>query len=122
MAMTIGDPTFSHTGMPGTIRKKEAEQGAITVETDPQAVQTEHRHGYLTGFTPNERASFTQIMDKVKDERDPKEKMRVLQNQIDTLETETDPQKRNLLRYLHSELFHIMDTYRIAPREYTKEE
>ncbi len=118
MSIGIGDPAFTRTGRPGVIQPSTTQPGRVEIETDLSAVQQAHRHGYLKGISPEDRASFNQIMDGVQRLEDPKAQVHALQTQIGELEQNPSAQKQHVVHYLRSELFHIMDTHNITPTSY----
>ena len=119
MSMAIGDPAFSRTGRPGIIQHSTTQAGRVEVEIDPNLVKEAHRYGYLKGISPEERASFNQIMDGVQHLENPDAQVQSLQAKIGELEQNPTAQKQHVAQYLRSELFHIMDAHHIVPKAYT---
>jgi hypothetical protein len=119
MSIAIGDPAFSRTGRPGVIQSAAAKAGKAEVEMDPSVVKEAHRHGYLKGISPEDRASFNQIMDNVQRLPDPNAQVQALQAQIGELEENPTTHNQHVVQYLRSELFHIMDTHHITPKAYS---
>ena len=65
------------------------------------------------------REIYTKHLDEVHDNKEPKEKVESIREKIATLRE--DPSKIRLVKYLESELFHIMNTHNISPRFYNIE-
>ena len=117
MALRIGDSAFTREGRPAAIKKRDPFSGELTLSQQKADISDATRHGYINGLTKESRASFNQVMDKFKTIEDPKERVGQMQLQLD--EIEKDPTKYNLAKYLRSEMMHIMNTYRIRPKEFT---
>lgn len=118
MSFKIGDPIFDSSGRPGLIKDKDPRTGGLTVERSHQKVQENIRHGYLKDLGTL-RSDFNAIMDEIKDIENAREMIETLQSKIYKLEDEVDsPHDLKMIKYLRSELFHLMQTHQISPREY----
>ena len=115
-SMRIGDAAFRGNGMPGIVENKD-EQGNLQIDTDQKRVRQQFRHGYLNGMPSQDRQQFNEILDTVRQTDDPKEKLNLLSTKMAEL-NEEPAKNRNLLQYLNSEMWHVMQTYNVHPKEY----
>src|SRR5437868_1269156 len=121
MTLRIGDTAFIRGGTPVTVKDRDPHSAQLVLESDPEVVKDQTRHGYLNGLSPEVRSQFYEILDQVKGEtEDPTERITTLQAKI--TELEQDPRKLQLSRYLKAEMNHIMNSYNIRPREYSMHE
>ena len=123
LSFKINDPVFNNLGEPGFVRKIDPNKQKVFVNKDRAAVKHELRHGYIRAMGPDVRGHFNEFMDKVKDEPVPEHKIRLLQDKIIDLEGGGgNPENRRLLKYIKSELAHIMNTYHVHPRKFEAKE
>ena len=121
MSIRVGDGVFTRVGQPGVVIDRNETTGALKLETELPKVQQSMRHGYINGLSPERRQEFYEILDQVKTEtQDPKERVLTLNEKINELDA--DPRNLQLVRYLRSEMRHIMITHNILPNEYTVHE
>jgi hypothetical protein len=116
MSFKVGDVSFLHNGIPAVVAGKESDSGKLMLDSDQGAVKKLHRHGYLNGLEDTDRKALLNILDKVSETEQPDEKIGLLNQQIDDLSK--DPRNFRLVRYLKSELTHMMNTYNVKPRYY----
>ena len=116
MSFRIGDGVFGVNGIPGIVQSQDRVTGDLQIDTDEKEVAKVHRHGYINGLTPNERDAYNSHLDEVKQVDDPNEKITAMKAKI--TELQKDPSKIKMVKYLESELFHIMQTHNISPRFY----
>jgi hypothetical protein len=119
MSFRIGDAVYGVNGIPGVVKHQDKVSGDLKVDIDEKEVAKTHKYGYINGLTPSERESYTSHLDEVHEKEDPKEKVEAMRTKISTLRQE--PSKVRLVKYLESELFHIMNTHNISPRFYSIE-
>lgn len=115
--MRVGDPIFSPKGKPGVVADKDKETEQLSVDGKHEVVKDQFRHGYLYGLD-KKREDFNEIMDEISELESPKEKAQVLQEKIQEMEENKSKDSVRLIRYLKSELVHLMSTYNLSPRSY----
>jgi hypothetical protein len=121
MALRVGDTAFIRGGTPVTVKDHDPISRQLLLESDPNVVREQTRHGYLNGLSPEVRQQFYEILDEVKgNTEDPTERINTLSAKL--FELEQDPRNLQLTRYLRAEMNHIMNTYNIRPREYAMDE
>ncbi len=119
MAIKIGDPLFNPLGEPGVVTQKESARERLHASSDPAEVKDAFRHGYISGLEKPIRKKFNSVMDEIRQLDRPEEKVENLQKKISDLESETtSPANIQLTHYLRAELFHLMQTYNIHPRQF----
>ncbi len=121
MALQIGDPIFTRTGTPGFIKERSEAKESVVSDVNEAAVKTQFRHGYIRGLSSDARQEFNGIMDRIRTLDQGPEKVRAMQKTIDEMENvpEKKPETMMFIRYLKSELFHLMQVYNIHPQEYS---
>ena len=119
MSVKIGGPIFNNKGMPGIVIDRDQKTAELVVDRGQESFEKATRHGFLLGMDSKMRDDFNDVMDRIKSLKEPKEKVLALQTKIHELRTD-EPTKEGLRlsRYLESELFHVMSTYRYEPRIY----
>ncbi|MEZ4741706.1 MAG: hypothetical protein R3B45_04545 [Bdellovibrionota bacterium] len=117
MTFRVGDAVFARRGEPAVVVERDKVRDRLSVDASKQAVEKNHRHGYINGLQQHERDEFLSVMDKIAEIEDPKEKMDALNQRI--TQAKSDPKQLHLISYLESELFHVMNTYGIHPKQYT---
>jgi hypothetical protein len=116
VSLRIGDATFFR-GQPGVAVRRDDQKEIATIDQDPARVKQEFRHGYVNGMAPNDREKFNSFMDQVRELKAPNDRATLLQQKIDELEE--DPANNRFLRkYLQAELWHVMHSNNIHPKEY----
>lgn len=120
MTLKIGDPVFTRRGQPGVIVGRDDRSQRYESKIENEAVRTAFRHGYVKGMEEEMRHNFNAIMDDLQGIEDAEERMNSLQGTIEKLELDADngPDSQRLVRYLKSELFHLMRTHNVSPKEY----
>lgn len=119
MSFRISDVVYGVNGIPGIVKSQDKLTGDLQVDIDEKEVSKTHKHGYINGLTPNERESYNTHLDEIKEIEDPKEKVETMRAKISQLAA--DPTQFKMLKYLQSELFHLMNTHNISPRFYNIE-
>ena len=118
MTLRVGDTAFIRGGTPVTVKDRDPHSAQLVLESDPDVVRQQTRHGYLNGLSPEVRQQFYEILDTVKgDSEDPETRINQLNTKV--AELEQDPRNLQLSRYLRAEMNHIMNTFNIRPREYS---
>ncbi len=121
MSLRVGDTAFIRGGTPVTVKDRDPVTAQLVLESDPEIVKDQTRHGYLNGLSPEARQQFYEILDQVKGENEnPAERINTLNAKL--FDLEQDPHNLQLTRYLRAEMNHIMNTFNIRPREYTMDE
>ncbi len=113
----VGDSTFSSQGKPGYVSNRNPMSGELTVGTDRKEVIQRFRHGYINGLSEPQRVDFEKILDNIKSIEDPEKRVSELQAKIEELNI--DPRNRLVTNYLNAELFHLMNSAGIQPKQYT---
>jgi hypothetical protein len=116
MSFKVGDVSFVRNGEPTIVVGKDPVSKELTLSRDKKELEKNHRYGYVNGLQAEDRSSYLSLLDEVAGIKDPEEKVQKLRERISELEQ--DPKQFQLLSYLKSELFHVMHTYNVAPREY----
>ena len=117
MSFRIGDVVYGVNGKPGIVVKSDRIAGEVEVDTKRQEVRDTHKHGYINGLTPKERTDYNSYLDDVSEKEDPQEKISSIRGKINELKE--DPKQVKMVKYLESELFHIMNTHNVEPRFYS---
>ncbi len=121
MSLRVGDTAFIRGGTPVTVKDRDPVTAQLVMESDPEILKNDTRHGYLNGLSLEVRQQFYQILDEVKGETEnPTERINTLNTKL--FDLEQDPRNLQLTRYLRAEMNHIMNTFNIRPREYTMDE
>lgn len=119
MSFRVGDAAFGANGIPGVVKRQDNITGNLLVDTDQKTTRSIHRHGYINGLTPQERQNFNEHLDAVRSESDPNKKLELIREKISELKL--DSANFRMVKYLESEMFHLMNTYNISPRLYNLE-
>ncbi len=114
MGFKIGDSYFNRDGYPGVILARDQKTEQLIVEKDGPSFNKTRNIGYINGLSPQERGEFESIITKVREEKDPRERVAMLQGVVEQLQD--DPKKQVLTRYLEGEMSHIMNSEGISPR------
>ncbi len=114
MGFKIGDSYFNRDGYPGVILARDQKTDQLIVEKDGPNFNKTRNIGYINGLSPQERGEFESIITKVREEKDPRERVAMLQVLVEQLQN--DPKKQVLTRYLEGEMSHIMNSEGISPR------
>ena len=123
MSLKVGDPVFEKTGFPSYVKEREPETESVHLDARKEKVKEQSRHGYIRGLSGEQRSDFNEILDDIADISEPREKAATLQEKIQDIEgSEPTLQNKRMIRYLKSELFHIMQSYKVFPREYQTSE
>jgi len=102
---------------PGVVTQR-TEDGTITVDTDPLAINRYHRYSNTTGLSETEKATFNQILDEIYAARpNDVDKINDIQNQIDRLKI--DPTNRNVVQYLRNQQAHLIRKSHELPQVYS---
>ena len=121
MSIRIGDAVFLRSGLPAAVKDRDPATGQLVLQSEPNAVREQMRHGYINGMSQETRSSLYDILDRIKEKtEDPRE--RVAEMQLKLNELDQDPHNRDLSRYLRAEMLHLMNTFDIKPREFKLEE
>lgn len=116
MGFQVGDAIFTRGGLPGALTNKNPQTGELTVQVEGEQVEAIKKRGYVNGLQAEERQRFNEIIDHVRTIPEPEKRVEELRVRID--EIKADPKQRILVRYLTSEMAHLMNTHRIEAREY----
>ncbi len=113
-----GDVVFYGHGKPAVVKGRvENNNDDLILDRDTETIAAQIRHGYLNGMSEQVREEFNSIVDKVKENSDPNERVNGLVAKLE--EIEQDPTKQSLVKYIKAELSHVMNTHRITTRTYT---
>lgn len=113
----VGDTVFDRSGHPGVIVSQDPATETVKVQRQGEKFEKTRRSGYINGLNPKDRKSFEGIISEVKQQKDPKEKVKMMQEKI--AELKLDPRNHIVTRYVEGEMAHIMNTEKINPREFT---
>lgn len=119
MSFRVGDTVFDQMGRPGVMTGRD-EQSQLIVERQGETYEKARRRGFINGLTTDQRTKFNEVMDKVLEAKDPKERVNQLTNKLEELKV--DPRNHIVTRYLQGEFTHIMNTEGIHPRTYKVDE
>ncbi len=114
MGFKVGDSYFNRDGYPGVILDRDQKTDQLIVEKDGPNFNKTRNIGYINGLSPQERGEFESIITKVRENKDPRERVAMLQGVVEQLQN--DPKKQVLSRYLEGEMSHIMNSEGISPR------
>ncbi len=120
MGLKVGDSYFNRDGYPGVILGRDPKSQALQVEKEGPNFEKTRRFGYINGLSPQERGEFEGIINEMREQESPAERMSWIHQQLDTMRQ--DPKKQVLTRYLEGEMAHIMNTEGISPRVYSIDE
>ena len=112
----VGDSIFNVNGKPGLVVDRHSVSGELTVNIDRPEVTKKYRNGYINGLSENERSEFNNILDEVKGVENLTDRVAIPKKKIGELSTE--PKNRILAGYLSAELFHLMHSTGIQPKQY----
>ena len=71
MSIKIGDPIFEKNGFPAFVKERDPEVQSIKLDSAPEKVRKNSRHGYIRGLAEDQRADFNNIMDDIREIEDP---------------------------------------------------
>lgn len=117
MSFRVGDVVYGVNGKPGVVVKSDRIAGEVDIDTQQKEVRDKHRHGYINGLTTKERKDYNSYLDDVHSQEEASEKISAIREKIGELKE--DPKQVKMVKYLESELFHIMNTNNVSPRFYT---
>jgi hypothetical protein len=101
---------------PGIITDRK-EDGTVSVDTDPMAINKYHRYTNTTGLSEPEKDKFNGILDEIYQARDSDvDKINDIQVEIDKLKT--DPANRNVVQYLRNQQSFLIRKAQGLPRTY----
>jgi FtsZ-binding cell division protein ZapB len=104
---------------PGVVVEKK-DDGTVTVDTDPMAVNKFHRYTNTSGLSEQEKHTFNGILDQIYQSRDSDvDKINDIQQEIDKLKA--DPENRNVVQYLRNQQSHLIRKSRELPRMYNSD-
>ncbi|WP_141735354.1 hypothetical protein [Oligoflexus tunisiensis] len=114
MGFKVGDNYFNRDGYPGVIVARDPKTEQLIVEKEGPNFDRARNFGYINGLSPQERGEFETIISEVREKKDPRERVALLQDAVEQLRT--DPKKQVLSRYLEGEMSHIMNSEGLSPR------
>ncbi len=120
MVLRVGDSIFNRDGIPGFVMKRDPAKQTLDVAQRGEEYEKGRRYGFINGLEPEQRQEFEQVIDKVREIDDSKDRVDFLHKQIETLKE--DPKRGVLTRYLQGEMAHIMNSEGISPRIYSIDE
>ena len=120
MSYRVGDTIFTQPASPATVVGRDELKGTVKCDKDFKAFQVSTRHGLINGIAPETRDQFNSIMDEVTANKNNDERVEMLQNKIDELNT--DPRNFKLVQYLDGEVKHIMNVKGVKPRFFNADE
>ena len=101
---------------PGVITDRK-EDGTVSVDTDPMAINKYHRYTNTSGLSEPEKDKFNGILDEIYQARDSDvDKINDIQVEIDKLKT--DPANRNVVQYLRNQQSFLIRKAQGLPRTY----
>jgi hypothetical protein len=112
----VGDTLFNADGRPGVVVGKNRQEGDLLIQRQGEQFDAARRRGYINGLPPEGRKQFNEIIDKLLNIEDSKEKVSVLSAKIQELKE--DPRNHLLTKYLEGELAYLMNSSGIFPKEY----
>lgn len=104
---------------PGVVIDRK-EDGTVTVDTDPLAINQYHRYSNTTGLTRDEKMRFNKILDDIYKFDDDLTKINEIQKEIDSLKT--DPNSKNIVQYLRNQQTQLIRESKKLPRVYIQDE
>lgn len=116
MTIQIGDVVFTVQGRPGIVVDKDPKTEELKVETKGEAFENARKRNFMNGLTPQMRDQYNEILDEIRDEKEPQEKLKLLAERIE--EVGADPKNHIVTKYLTAQKAHIMNSNRINPRVY----
>jgi hypothetical protein len=117
MRINIYDTVFSGKGEPGIVIGKNPVNNTVEIEKNGPKFEAARRKGFINGLTLEDRTRFNSILNQVREIKEPNDKAVKLSETIDELRQ--DPNNYHLVRYLTSELAHLMYSENITPRYYS---
>jgi hypothetical protein len=100
---------------PGVITEKK-DDGTITVDTEPMAVNKYHRYTNTTGLTEQDKNTFNSILDQIYQKENDVEKINDIQVSIDKLKV--DPSNQKIVQYLRNQQAHLIRKAKQLPQTY----
>lgn len=117
--ITSGDTVFNRSGSVLTVGKVNPQSGKAELSSAKGDPEKPLRHGIVNGLSPDQRNSFNEILDKVRQEPDLRQRIDVLQKAIEDVEAvQTEP---HLAKYLKAEMVHLMNSSGYTPQNYSIE-
>ena len=113
MIKRVGDTAFDSSGKPSLVIDREPITQNITLDRG-ESFDRARRYGFINGISPDLRPSLDAVLDKVRERRDPRERVQLLSEEIGKLGD--DPKSRQLKKYLNAEMIHIMNSESVQPR------
>ena len=104
---------------PGVVTKKNND-GTVTIDTEPMAINKFHRYTNTTGLSDVEKEQFNKILDEIYTKENDVERIDDIQNEIDKLKQ--DPEKRNIVQYLRNQQATLIRESKNLPRFYSHDE
>lgn len=119
MSLRVGDTMFLPRGETAVITDFDRNSNSFKVSAEPGLNKESRRHGYINGISQEDRSNLMNLMDRVREIDDPKERIGELRKKLDELST--DPHQWQMARYVESEMAHMMNMFGIKPTTYTTE-
>ncbi|MBP6219017.1 MAG: hypothetical protein KA436_10570 [Oligoflexales bacterium] len=104
---------------PGVVIEKK-DNGTVTVDTDPMAINKYHRYSNTTGLSEEEKVKFNSILDEIYKNDDQITKINEIQKEIDVLKT--DHRNKNIVLYLRNQQAGLIREVKQLPQFYNQEE
>lgn len=115
MIKRVGDTVFNAQGQPALVVDREPVTENLTLERGDQYDRS-RRYGFINGISPDLRPTYQAVMDRIRETRDPRDRVQLLSEEIGKLAD--DPKSRQLKKYLNAEMVHIMNSENVQPRIY----
>lgn len=119
MSLRVGDTMFLPRGETAVITDFDRNSNSFKVSAEAGLNKESRRHGYINGISKEDRSSLMNLLDRVQQIDDPKERIGELRKKLDELST--DPHQWQMARYVESEMAHMMNMFGIKPTTYTAE-
>jgi len=119
MSLRVGDTMFLPRGETAVITDFDRNSNSFKVSAEPGLNKESRRHGYINGISKEDRSSLMNLLDRVQEIDDPKERIGELRKKLDELSA--DPHQWQMARYVESEMAHMMNMFGIKPTTYTAE-
>jgi hypothetical protein len=104
---------------PGVVTQK-SENGMVTIDTDPLAINQYHRHSNTTGLNETDKLKFNEILDRIYQFPDDAGRVTGIQEEIEKLET--NPENKGIVQYLRNQQMMLIRRSGSTPRTYQWDE
>ena len=120
MSLKVGDTFFSRNGQPGVVVGRNPKTDRLEVEREGPRYEKARSYGFINGLSPAERKDFEAIVEEARQSSNPKERLAKLQSKVE--ESQMDPKRQVVSRYLEGEISHLMHSESIHPQVFEVDE